>query len=206
MDFNQEVTSEEAASQHQRRNQLLLALALVEVQRYFEAIPAGVRSVYPSAAKGEGLVMELRQSELRMKRHIGLRRHQFEQLLNLLELKGGYIISRAQRLVIFLLIVRQGRHFRHVLEDVHHTLDTIHVVFHQVVRALAQLHHQFVVPAKAENVKDLEAKGAKYYLWFEGAVSALDGSHIPAFVPYDKQPAYRGRKGDLTQNVLAVVD
>ncbi|XP_059650323.1 uncharacterized protein LOC132296099 [Cornus florida] len=34
-------------------------------------------------------------------------------------------------------------------------------------------------------------------------IGAIDGTHIDAVIPVDQQLAYRGRKGDCTQNVIA---
>ena len=41
---------------------------------------------------------------------------------------------------------------------------------------------------------------------FKDCVGALDGSHFPLHVPVDQQRSYRNRHGDISQNVLAVVD
>jgi hypothetical protein len=46
----------------------------------------------------------------------------------------------------------------------------------------------------------------KYYPFFEDCLGALDGTHIPVFVPAKDSARYRNRKGHLTQNVLAVCD
>ena len=38
--------------------------------------------------------------------------------------------------------------------------------------------------------------------YFRGCLGALDGSHVPAYVPETMRPAYRNRKGEVSQNVL----
>src|SRR5882672_4213867 len=43
----------------------------------------------------------------------------------------------------------------------------------------------------------------KFFPYFEGALGALDGTHINARPSIQDRPRYRNRKGLLTQNVLA---
>ena len=45
---------------------------------------------------------------------------------------------------------------------------------------------------------------SKYYPYFSDCIGALDGTHVPVFVRQLDQAAYRNRKVNLTQNVLAV--
>jgi DDE superfamily endonuclease len=42
-----------------------------------------------------------------------------------------------------------------------------------------------------------------FYPYFSNCIGAIDGTHLPAFVPGDKCAPYRNRKGVITQNVLA---
>lgn len=41
------------------------------------------------------------------------------------------------------------------------------------------------------------------YPYFEDCVGAIDGTHIPAFLPADKRAPFRNRKGEISQNILA---
>jgi DDE superfamily endonuclease len=41
------------------------------------------------------------------------------------------------------------------------------------------------------------------YPYFKDCIGAIDGTHIPAFVPEDKRAPFRNRKGQISQNVLA---
>src|ERR1700733_1759785 len=43
----------------------------------------------------------------------------------------------------------------------------------------------------------------KFYPFFKNCCSAVDGTHIDAFVPDEDLARYRNRKGGITQNVLA---
>jgi len=46
---------------------------------------------------------------------------------------------------------------------------------------------------------------ARFYLWFEDCIRALDGTHVRASVPIEDQDRYRNRKDALSQNVLAAI-
>ena len=41
------------------------------------------------------------------------------------------------------------------------------------------------------------------YPYFKDCIGAIDGTHIPAFVPEAKRVPFRNRKGEVSQNVLA---
>ena len=43
----------------------------------------------------------------------------------------------------------------------------------------------------------------KFYPFFKGCISAIDGFHTPAFVSAENTARYRNRKGFISQNVLA---
>ena len=46
----------------------------------------------------------------------------------------------------------------------------------------------------------------RFSRYFSGCIGALDGTHIPAHVPEGRRTAYRNRKSQLSQNVLAACD
>jgi hypothetical protein len=50
------------------------------------------------------------------------------------------------------------------------------------------------------------ADNPKYTPYFDDCISALDGTHIAAYISTREQARYRNRKGTLSQNVLAVCD
>lgn len=47
-------------------------------------------------------------------------------------------------------------------------------------------------------------KDSKYFPFFQDCLGTLDGTHIPAHVPFINGAAYQNRKGVLSQNVLEV--
>jgi hypothetical protein len=42
-----------------------------------------------------------------------------------------------------------------------------------------------------------------FYPYFRDCIGALDGTHIPAFIPEHKRAPYHNHKGEISQNVLA---
>ena len=40
--------------------------------------------------------------------------------------------------------------------------------------------------------------------YFDGCIGALDGTHVPVHVPEARRAPFRNRKGELSQNVLAI--
>jgi hypothetical protein len=67
------------------------------------------------------------------------------------------------------------------------------------------LYPRFVHAASGD-ISDTISRDPKRWPAFEHCVGALDGTHLRVHVPADRQSAYRNRHGDLTQNVLAVVN
>lgn len=82
---------------------------------------------------------------------------------------------------------------------------TVSRVVRRVLKKLVKLHNAFVCQAPADFVDPLIVLN-EYTTAFNGCIGAIDGTHIPAFVPKDKQDAWRDRNGQYTQNVLAAVN
>jgi hypothetical protein len=55
--------------------------------------------------------------------------------------------------------------------------------------------HSSPVPAEIRESMD-------FWPYFKDCIGAIDGSHIPAFVPESMQTRFRNRKGQVSQNVL----
>lgn len=78
--------------------------------------------------------------------------------------------------------------------------------FHEVLRALLKLYPTVVKPPIFDKVPTNIKENPKRWPYFADCVGAIDGTHVFAFVPDGKQARYRNHYGDITQNVLAVVD
>lgn len=73
-------------------------------------------------------------------------------------------------------------------------------------RALLNLYPEVVKPADVTKIPTNIRDQPKRWPYFDDCIGAIDGTHLFANVPEDKQARYRNHYGDLTQNVLAVVD
>jgi DDE superfamily endonuclease len=74
-----------------------------------------------------------------------------------------------------------------------------------VLTALLPLHEEIVkVPNSFSPTPSVISEDPRYSHYFQNCIGALDGTHIPIFVPVSEQPAWRNRKGWLSQNVLAM--
>ncbi|KAK7177516.1 hypothetical protein PSPO01_16435 [Paraphaeosphaeria sporulosa] len=85
------------------------------------------------------------------------------------------------------------------------TFLTISRNFHEVLNAMLRLY-KIVVKGPSIEVPEQVAEESRFWPYFKDCLGALDGTHIPIFVPQRDHKRYRNRYGDLTQNVLAVVD
>lgn len=120
-------------------------------------------------------------------------------------LEAARTLTAAERLLHFLYIVGQGSGFRAVKALFRRPLGTISDSFHTVLTALLSLYPAVVREPDYTAIPDRISKNPKFYPYFRDCVGALDGSHIKAHIVGETKP-YRNRKGDLSQNVLAVVD
>lgn len=133
---------------------------------------------------------------------------QFNKLYKILSLQDSYKISGEQKLLLFLYIVAQNRLYRDVAETFYHTLSTISKLFYTVLLELVRLYKVVVRPAVTEDAEELywRLKRQKYQPYFKDAVGLLDSSYIYALCSLEDTYRYRNRKGQLIQNVLAIVD
>ncbi|XP_062088771.1 uncharacterized protein LOC133795333 [Humulus lupulus] len=88
------------------------------------------------------------------------------------------VISVEEVVVMFLWIVTHNQRVRTVAERYQHSGETVCCQFGKVLDAL-------------------------WYLGNEDCVEAINGTHVSAVAPTLKQLAFRGRKVDVTQNVMA---
>jgi hypothetical protein len=68
-----------------------------------------------------------------------------------------------------------------------------------------QLYPDLVKPASSEISHEVY-DDSRRWPFFKDAVGALDGTQLPIHVPAEQRARFRNRHGDLSQNVLAVVD
>ena len=77
---------------------------------------------------------------------------------------------------------------------------------HRVLDALTSpdVYHDLVeLPTINYPVPNEIRRNKAFFPWFKDCIGAIDGTHIPMHVPEVLRAAYRNRKGDISQNVLA---
>ncbi|KAF4447953.1 retrotransposon [Fusarium albosuccineum] len=110
-----------------------------------------------------------------------------------------------QRVMIILWIFAFGEVQRNAARFFRVHQSTISRVFHDLIGPLRELHTRFVVqPRSGDLSPDVELD--EDFMQFNGAIGALDGTHIRAFIPLRLQGRWWSRKSQVSQNVLAAVN
>lgn len=137
-------------------------------------------------------------------------RSTFDALLALLESRGGFrnskYMSTGEKLLMFILVL-VGNSNRAICERWQHSGSTTSLVVHEVAGIILRCKHHFLFPVRLNDPVPRQISNSnKYSPYFNDCIGALDGTHIPAFIPVADQKNFRNRKKVLTQNVLAVAN
>ncbi|VAI18008.1 hypothetical protein VPH35_083499 [Triticum aestivum] len=84
--------------------------------------------------------------------------------------------------------------------------ETVSRYFNIVLRAMGELACDLIYIRSTDTHTKITSSPDRFYLYFEGCIGALDGTHVKACVPAHMVDKFRGRKSYPSQNVLAVVD
>lgn len=116
-------------------------------------------------------------------------------------------ISLEQKLMIVLWIFAYGEPQRNTAFRFCVSQGTVSNIFHELLEPLRRLHIRFVMQPTS-HLLDLSAfvELSPKMTAFNGAVGAIDGCHIPAYVPRRHQKRYWSRKNNISQNILAAVN
>ncbi|KAL5550347.1 hypothetical protein UlMin_000523 [Ulmus minor] len=106
--------------------------------------------------------------------------------------------------MIFIYVISQKVTNRMAMEDWQHSGSTISIVFTRICKAIASLSPIFIKPPNFDDVPDEIRFNPKYYPYFQDCIGAIDGTHIAAHAPSNVANNYRGRKSNVTTNMLAV--
>ncbi|XP_062100461.1 protein ALP1-like [Humulus lupulus] len=87
-------------------------------------------------------------------------------------------------------------------ESYQHSGETVCRQFGRVLDALCYLGNEVIRSLDFNTVQAEIQNNSKYFPWFKDCVGAIDGTHVIAVAPTLKQLAFRGRKVDVTQNVM----
>ncbi|CAL2230034.1 unnamed protein product [Prunus armeniaca] len=133
-------------------------------------------------------------------------KHVFQRLCYTLEslnlLQNDRNVSTQEAVAIFLFIVSHSIRMRVAAERFQRSKDTIHRQFKRVLGALCALAPRIIRPQSRGETPSQILTNPKYYPYFEKCIGAIDGTHVAAWAPAQKQTSYRGRKILITQNVM----
>ncbi|WVZ87950.1 hypothetical protein U9M48_034523 [Paspalum notatum var. saurae] len=143
-------------------------------------------------------------SELRMQKSV------FHRLCYHLRSRGLLVdstyVSVEEKVAMFMRVVGHRWTNRSIGFEFMRSGETISRHFHTVLDALCVLSRDLIKIRTTETHPKISTSTGRFHPYFEKCIGALDGTHVPAFVPIEMQDRFRGRKLHPTQNVLAAVD
>lgn len=121
-------------------------------------------------------------------------------------LRGSRYQNTRQKLVIFLYIMATGASQRQTAFFLLCAQSAVHRAFHHVLTGMQQ-YHAVMVRMPPSNWLDPDIELDPSLNALNGAIGAIDGTHISAWIRSGSAAAkgWYDRKGNITQNVLAVV-
>ncbi|XP_059597509.1 uncharacterized protein LOC100853548 [Vitis vinifera] len=107
-------------------------------------------------------------------------------------LQDTRFVTVEEAVAMFLLIVGHNVRMRVVVDRFQHSTETIARHFKEVRRALCRLGKILICPNNMTNeVSSYVASNPKYFPWFKDCIGAIDGTHISAWVPADRQTSFK---------------
>ncbi|KAG8371301.1 hypothetical protein BUALT_Bualt13G0073500 [Buddleja alternifolia] len=138
--------------------------------------------------------------------NLRMNRNAFGRLCYLLEHVGGLIDSRhvniPEKVCMFLSTLAHHKKNCIVKHDFIRSGHTVSKYFHAVLVALLKLYPLILVTPDPVQADSTDSR----WKWFKGCLGALDGSYINVRVRDTEKPRYRNRKGEVSINLLGVVD
>ncbi|XP_022843162.1 protein ALP1-like [Olea europaea var. sylvestris] len=133
-------------------------------------------------------------------RNFRMQKHVFMNFCDTLKEKGllydGKKVSVEEGVAMFLMIV--GHTTRYSIIG-----DRLHKWFKRVVRAVCSFGIELVRPTNQDIVHE---RILQKYPFFKNCIGAIDGTHVAAWAPASRQISFRGRKTNVTQNVMLTCD
>ncbi|CCT65963.1 uncharacterized protein FFUJ_02954 [Fusarium fujikuroi IMI 58289] len=109
------------------------------------------------------------------------------------------------KLMIFLWIMAYGEPQRNTAYRFKVSQSTVSDIFSYLIDFMRYLHTKFVRMPDHRYVSPRIELNTKF-CQFNGAIGAVDGTHIPAFIPLAHQQRFWSRKSTISQNIFAAVD
>lgn len=135
----------------------------------------------------------------------------FTRLTNLLREAGlddTPHISVEEKILIHIQVCC-GLSNRNIMNRFQHSGDTISKIVREVIAVMRSIDHIFMVPPTEDTPLDARiANDPKFFPYFENCIGCWDGTHVPAVVfgADALGGRFRDRKGNISQNVLGVVN
>ncbi|KAF3793531.1 hypothetical protein EJ110_NYTH09430 [Nymphaea thermarum] len=134
--------------------------------------------------------------------------HTYMRLCNILRdrnlLEDVRDITEEEQVAMLLLTNEHNERNRAVQNTFQHSGQTISKYVSLVLRAICILGKDYVRRSNDEMPAHIP-HSKRFFPYFENCLGAIDGTHIPAWVPASDQARFRNRKGFVSQNVMAVV-
>ena len=132
----------------------------------------------------------------------------FEKLLRLLttrgQLRDGRVLTAGEKIFNFLHVLK-GNSQKDTAHRYQHSKSIIHDVIYDTIHSMMLCKKELIRQLQAgDPVHDIIRLDLSYFPFFEHAVGALDGSHLPAVVSGVLMDVCRNRKGWVSQKVLGV--
>ncbi|KAL7618609.1 hypothetical protein Lser_V15G00329 [Lactuca serriola] len=99
-------------------------------------------------------------------------------------------------LMLFAENAGHNERFRAVKERFHHSIQTIHQCFHEVLKAMMCFAREIIIPTSSNTTRNTSERHRRLKNIFPGALGALDGALVHVVVPVDEQIRYKGRGKD----------
>ena len=123
-------------------------------------------------------------------------------------LEHSPFVSSYESLAMFLWTMGGCESNRRTQNRFKHSADTVSRKFHDVLNCIVKMSSHYIKP-KDPNFRQVHPRirnDRRAYPHLKDCIGAIDGTHIRAVIPVDKQVRYIGRTGAVTQNVMAICD
>ncbi|KAH9714534.1 DDE Tnp4 domain-containing protein [Citrus sinensis] len=165
------------------------------------------RQCYTGRLSGIEFVQELLNGHpdrmynmFRMDKEVFIRLCYTLEHLQLLENDRHVCIKEAVAMCLYIL--SHGAVVRVVAERFQRSPETVFTHFKRVLKAFCHLANHIIKP-KPQGEAPLEIRNnPNFFPYFEKCIGAIDGTHIAAWSPAQKQISYRDRKTQVTQNIM----
>jgi hypothetical protein len=136
-----------------------------------------------------------------------MQKHVFMNFCDILKHKGlledGKKVSVEEGVAMFLMIVGHTTRYSIIGDRFQHSNNTIHKWVKRVIRAVCAFGTEIIQPTNQDVVHE---RILQKYPFFKDCIGAIDGTHVAAWAPASRQTSFRGRKTNVTQNVMLTCD